>query len=588
MVEPANSGTPPNNHEISRLRARIEIIVVWSTLALFASIRSWGDLRAGRFADPDDATRLVQVRELLDGQGWWDLTLNRVAPGGVDMHWSRHVDALLGGVITMFRPLVGSDSAELIALLVVPLGLLLAALWLVSSIARWVSPRVDVGLYAMVVFGFGAGALSRLGPGRIDHHGLQVVMLLAMVRLVLAWPSVRALVVAGVAGGMSLTVGLETLPAVAAILAGVGMRWGVSGASDRSAYRAVGFSLVASAVGSNLLFGPPGRILSLECDVFSLGFFGLIAIPALGLALVGGSSVSTRVRWWTLTGLAAAGVGWFGVLTPTCAAGPYGAYPDIVGRIWFDLIIEAQGLVSYASALPWAALGLLIGPTVGLAYLGWLTWKSRNIAAVPWLASLFVVLAFCLWQVRVVPQAQALAAPALGVAVTRLRNAVKWVPARAVAAAIAVLILSGFAFGFVSERVGASKESGAPPAASCVTEDLLIQLAALDPGLVLVEVNYGPDVLVHTEHDVLSPPYHRAYRNIVASYELFTSDPGNARELAEALGADYVMVCDETAISNSWSADNEAGFLAGLLDDSPPPWARKVIDTGPTRVYQLD
>ncbi len=588
MVESPGSGTPQDDHGVSRLRARIEIFVVWATLALFAGIRSWGDLRAGRFADPDDATRLVQVRELLDGQRWWDLTLDRVGQGGLDMHWSRHMDALLGSVVASFRPLVGSDSAELIALLVVPLGLLLAALWLISSIARWVSPKVDVGLYAMVVFGFGAGALSRLGPGRIDHHGLQVVLLLAMLRLVLAWPSVGALVAAGVAGGLSLTIGLETLPAIAAILAGVGVRWGAAGEGNRPAYRALGFALVASAVGSNVLFGPPGRILSLDCDVFSLGFFGLIALPALGLALAGGSSLTRRTRWLTLAGLAVGAFAWLGALAPTCAAGPYGAYPDIVGTIWLDLIVEAQGFVSYATALPWAAVGLLIGPTVGLAYLGWLTWKSRNLGLVPWLAPLLVVLVLSLWQVRVVPLAQALAAPALGVAVTRLRNAVPWVAARAVAAAVAVLILSGFLFGFASERLGGNEASGASPPVPCVTEDLLSRLAALEPGLVVVEVNYSPDVLVHTEHDVLSRPYHRAYRNIVASYELLTSDPGVARQRAEALGVDYVMVCDATAISNSWSADNEAGFLAGLLSDEPPPWARKVVDAGRTRVYQLD
>lgn len=44
--------------------------------------------------DTDDAMRLVQIRDLLAGQGWFDMSQHRLMPpNGAGMHWSRLVDA---------------------------------------------------------------------------------------------------------------------------------------------------------------------------------------------------------------------------------------------------------------------------------------------------------------------------------------------------------------------------------------------------------------------------------------------------------------------------------------------------------------
>ena len=65
-------------------------------------------IAAARYPDPDDVLRMVQVRDLLAGQGWFDLTQHRLdAPaGGVAMHWSRLVDLPLAGLIFILAPLL--------------------------------------------------------------------------------------------------------------------------------------------------------------------------------------------------------------------------------------------------------------------------------------------------------------------------------------------------------------------------------------------------------------------------------------------------------------------------------------------------
>src|SRR6185437_16365893 len=83
----------------------------------------------------DDAMRLVEVRDLIAGQGWFDLVQHRLDPPGLAMHWSRVVDAPLAGLILLLRPLLGGHGAELATLVLWPTGLLAAALLLVAAIS---------------------------------------------------------------------------------------------------------------------------------------------------------------------------------------------------------------------------------------------------------------------------------------------------------------------------------------------------------------------------------------------------------------------------------------------------------------------
>jgi hypothetical protein len=52
--------------------------------------------------DGDDQMRLVQVRDFLAGQGWFDVRQYRVLPPeGISMHWSRYLDAGIAGMLTL-------------------------------------------------------------------------------------------------------------------------------------------------------------------------------------------------------------------------------------------------------------------------------------------------------------------------------------------------------------------------------------------------------------------------------------------------------------------------------------------------------
>ena len=76
--------------------------------------------------DNDDIMRWLSVQAWLQGQGWFDMTQYRVEPPeGLSMHWSRYLDAAIGGVQTALGWAMPPSEAALWTLALWP-NLLLA------------------------------------------------------------------------------------------------------------------------------------------------------------------------------------------------------------------------------------------------------------------------------------------------------------------------------------------------------------------------------------------------------------------------------------------------------------------------------
>ena len=75
----------------------LSVVAIWAITSALLVIITWSAIVAWRFPDPDDQMRLLQVRDWLAGQSWFDLTQHRLNdPAGVPMHWSRVVDLPIG------------------------------------------------------------------------------------------------------------------------------------------------------------------------------------------------------------------------------------------------------------------------------------------------------------------------------------------------------------------------------------------------------------------------------------------------------------------------------------------------------------
>ena len=186
--------------------------------------------------DGDDQMRLLQVRELLDGKGWFDLGQPRLGPeGGTEMHWSRLVDLPIAFLTLLMAPLLGREQALLAAITGWPmLSVLIVTGGLVYG-ARALGGR-GLLLFACLL---GFAVLFRhfrFLPGAIDHHNLQLGLVLLGAACLLSRdrpPAAAAIAAAALA--LAAAMGGEVYVFVAAMAAFVALDWALRVPAQRSA-----------------------------------------------------------------------------------------------------------------------------------------------------------------------------------------------------------------------------------------------------------------------------------------------------------------------------------------------------------------
>ncbi|HVF36614.1 MAG TPA: AcrB/AcrD/AcrF family protein, partial [Sphingomicrobium sp.] len=188
------------------------LLLLWLAYVAFIISNRSGLIQAFALPDTDDNLRMAQVRALLGGQGWYDLTQYRFDPahGGGNIHWSRLVDLPLAAIIIAAKPIVGGAEAERVAVALAPL---LPLLLLMFSLALTMKRLVGERAWPLPVIGL-LSAYSTIGmfaPLRIDHHGWQLAFLGLAVSAVADPRRARGGALLGIATGLSLTVGLEMM-----------------------------------------------------------------------------------------------------------------------------------------------------------------------------------------------------------------------------------------------------------------------------------------------------------------------------------------------------------------------------------------
>ena len=88
-------------------------------------------------SDTDDAMRLAEVHDFLDGQAWFDMHQARLdPPAGYNSHWSRLIDAGLAGLYLLFHHFVDGALAERLTRVLWPMLWLIPAM-LGAAAATW-------------------------------------------------------------------------------------------------------------------------------------------------------------------------------------------------------------------------------------------------------------------------------------------------------------------------------------------------------------------------------------------------------------------------------------------------------------------
>jgi hypothetical protein len=561
-------------------------VAVWLVVAALLLVVYAGAIAAQRFSDPDDALRLVQVRDWLAGQSWFDVHQYRVAaPGGVAMHWSRLVDLPLAAMIVILRPLVGMAQAEMITLVAIPLLTLLITLLLVGRLTAKFFNGETVVMVCLVT-SFGLQLLFQMTPLRIDHHGWQVVLALVALNGLAARDAVRGGLVIGIALAALLAISIEGLPITAVFLGVLALR----GLIDRAQRPFDGLAAAASALvlASGAIFlGTRGTAdLVTHCDQISPVHLALFAIAALSSA---GLALKTPRRWpAALAALAAIGAVTLAasalLIDPQCRSGAFSALDPLVAKLWYGHVTE--GLPVWQLPLPLAleTVGL---PLVGL-FASVLLWRDASSATEKawWRDQGLVVagaLAIAALLARASATASGIAAISTGVLIMRWIIALRaQQPLRRIAGYLVILVmllppLPVIAWTLLTAPPApTSAASRQTPAAPCDYAMAGRALDRLPPTDILMPLDIGSFILVRSHHRVVATDHHRGAAAMNDVVRAFVGTADEAHAIIHRRHAALIAVCPNLGEPKTYRNHAPHGFMAQLLDDQTPPWLQKV------------
>ena len=559
-------------------------ILAWGIYAAWQIHSGWSLIEWLSLGDTDDNMRLMQVRALLHGQGWYDLRQYRMnPPAGFDIHWSRIVDLPIAGLILLFSQFTSESWAERLACGIAPLlPLSIALLGLGATVRRLIHPLAWP--LAAAVFLSAAVPMLMFAPERIDHHGWQLAMLSLTLAGLTDPKGPRGGITVGLASAVSLAIGLEMLPYCAMAGGIIALRW-VWRREEAGRLGAYAAALGGgSALGYALFASYADRVA--RCDALTPVWLA-VTVAAGGL-LLGCALANPHDRRWRI-GLAvsvaiviAAG---FALAFPQCLGRPE-QVSDELARNWLANVKEAKPIWQhpFRIAFPIGAL-----PVVGLigAALAERAAREEGRAADWWPAALFAAFAalMLLWQVRAGPAAQLLAVPG---ATALAWLCLPWLlghrlmPVRVLGpVAILLVAMAGLfaSYGVTFFHVDPPSRYAARvnrAGGECMRTSKLIQLDRYPRAVMFSFVDLGPRIITITHHDAVAGPYHRNGDAILDVQHAFGGTPDAARAIIRRHGATLLLICPDMAESTIYRARNPGGFYDRLARGAEYPWLTRL------------
>ena len=533
--------------------------------------------------DVDDTLRLLEVRDWLAGQSWFDLHQDRVAPpGGVPMHWSRLVDLPLAGAMLLARLFTSPQQAEQVATFVVPLVTMGCAAALIYRLALALTVERKFAVLAMLL-GLTAAPMGQLAPGRIDHHGWQLVLALAALNAMLGRDPRRCGWIIGAALAAWLAISIEGLPLTAAFLGVLGLRW----LHDRAERGWLVHASAALALVSAALWLATHRIdaaaLFPWCDVVTPLHLAALAWTALGTAVVARLPLRTSRTDLLALGVVAAGaLAIFALGQPQCLRGGFSQVDPLVATVWLSFVGEASPLWTRPLA---PAITMATPCFLGVAAMTWLVWRWRRRLPFALLGYFLLLLAAtivaCLI-VRAFALATAFAAPPLAWGLREWLRALQ----REERTGVRLLRILGVALAAVPWLLGllvqnAVRAEANQPRQSCDLASRAAWFQRLPTGTFLTPFDIGPELLVETRHRILASGHHRASAAMRDALDALMGSPETAQDVVERRAIDYVAVCvDDPEVEHLIElAPN--GLLARLERGDVPPWLAPLQPPGP-------
>jgi hypothetical protein len=559
-------------------------IAAWLLFCAWFVYSKWGSIVTFNLGDTDDNMRMMQVRGLLHGQGWFDLRQYRLNPPyGANIHWTRLVDLPLAGLILLLQPFVGGPKAQLIAAAVAPMLPYAILLFGVALTARRLIDRRAflLPIIAMIVAGL---TNSMFMPERIDHHGWQLALLAVSIAGLADPRRIRGGLTLGISTALSIAIGIEMIIYLAIAGAAVALFW-VADQRQRTRAIAYAVSLGGAVAFSFLVFASYDNRFAV-CDALSpVRLSSLLVASALLLALAWLNPADWKMRLALVIGAGIVLGAFHALMWPQCLTRLEGVSPE-VKYLWLSHVREARPVYKHGWQVASLILALPITGTIGWALLAWRNRLDADLlrrtigAAVPGIVAGLLLF----WQTRTGPAAQLMSVVGavaivwmLAPVLDRSRNPIL----RSLGVVVVALVGFGAVVPFALKLIPGTRMT--PYEIKVERANRLCNFIgsyhpiALEPkGIVFTFVDLAPRLITLTHHDSIMGPYHRNGEQIADAMLAFRGSAEQARRIFAKYHADYLLTCPDSSTTTIFMSETPKGFYGQLASGKVPAWLTPV------------
>lgn len=551
-------------------------------------------------SDVDDRMRELQIRHLLSPKGqWFDFQLPFIAmPEPYFSPWSRLVDLPYVIVTASAEMLFAPEVALNIALFIVPLLLLvpfsfLAALLLTRMVPlETFSTRMQIILIVCMVC-FLASVVQEFSPGRIDHHNVQILAMMMLACGLMLW-SFNGGVLIGSGAAISLVTGLEVLPLVVVVWAGLILSYLVGTKESRRVLLGACMAMFIATIVCAFAFLGPASIRSVQCDAFSAPYIlPMILVP---LSICGSLYFTPRAAQQSIKAAAFIVplliiVAVTACLFPQCLQGPYGMLGPLEHALWFDRLLQEKNFLQLYS-VDTSGVVPLLGAVTGLVFFALIPVIRKGFQQNTKYLILYAVMACAL--ILALLMARYLKFALLFIPFFLFFSVHWWRQARADGASIlpavfssaaSVLVFAGSLLMF-SKGEFAFHPTDLMQYDQCQGQDMSV-LATLSPGRIISPQGLAMP-LAATMPDgfsIASAPFHRTAPGMRRVFTAFLSNDVEARKQALA-PFDYVVVCR----LGFELSDKDAVLYTALATGQDWPGLERIItdNASDLQVFRID
>ena len=535
--------------------------------------------------DTDPYMRMVRVETLLSSGDWYNQSIIRSnAPFGEELHWSRALDLLLLVLMLPFSLFFDQHTALQVS------GTLISPILKIFSLPAlfWAATSLlsrENAFRACFLFLGQWGIIQYDSFARPDHHGLLFLLFILFLGTAirsLQRPNNASPYFAGLISAISMWVSVESLVSIAAWLFLLLYGWIRDGQSSylliTKKYTCtlsilIPFFIVIEQPLAALTVPSYDKLSFVHCIVFSALFFQSLLFARLY------KRQSTKIRFFMASSSSLVIGVIINYLYPLFFRGPFSNVNTEVVQLWLSKVNEIQPL-SFAPLENLNTTILFIGPLVFAAIV--LVSAPRHYLFTKVIQENFMLLLLLIFsflafkQIRWSPYAEIIilfyTTKLLDRTLERIGD-LRHVCCHLLFKAGAYLFFSTghilLALCIAHTYLPPANITEAPASLHRLNNEVLVHKQA---GVILTHINYGPQILYETAHQVIATPYHRNTDGILFWFN--TMDASNLETVKNNLrsrNVKYVLIGKKQ--EEPLSKENPDSFFNRLLfEKALPSW----------------